>query len=140
MQRRIVFAALGFPLALIAGVVEYVFIVMVFSPSVDSWMFPIVVCVCWTIDMLLFPTIGYAWGKRRDRAARADMPARYAYSILGFPLALLTGVSAFILFATVLKSRTPGPDTSARVATAFLITLVTLLVFPLIGYVWGRRK
>ena len=141
MQRRIVFAALGFPLALIAGVAEYILIILIFSPSVDSWMFPIVVCVCWTIDMLLFPAIGYAWGKRRDRAARVAMPARYGYSNLGLPLALASGGAVTILLAVLTYQSgpyngSPGPG----FVCVLLITPAAMLIFPLIGYLWGKRK
>lgn len=131
MQRRIVFAVLGVLLALVVGLVSPIFFSLLGIIST------------YAIALLLFPAIGYAWGKRRDLASKTGMPARYAYSILGFPLALLTAGSVTILITAVLTSQSSGPyygSLGPGFVCVLLITPVAMLIFPLIGYVWGRRK
>jgi hypothetical protein len=79
MQHRIVFAALGVPLAIAAGVVTaFVIDVLSSPPGPTSWgvnFAPMIVFVLFTpVAMLVFPLIGYLWGSRKDRAALTSHP------------------------------------------------------------------
>lgn len=150
MQHRIVFAALGVPLALAVGYAALLIsgeLYFRLGIRASSWMMrnvgPLQI---WfyvsAIGLLLFPGLGYAWGKRRDLTTQAGLPARHAYCMLGFPLALAAG-GMMAIFIEVL-SAPPGPTSwganFAPLIVFVLFTPVAMLVFPVIGYVWGSRK
>jgi hypothetical protein len=150
MQRRIVFAVLGVPLAIAAGYAAFFIsgeLYFRLGIRASSWMMrnlgPLQIWFCVSaIALLLFPGLGYTWGKRRDLAAQADLPTRHAYCMLGFPLALAAGGMMAIFIAVL--SAPPGPTSwganFAPMIVFVLFTPVAMLVFPVIGYVWGSRK
>lgn len=129
MQRRYVFAALGIPLAL-AFYVEGMLMGLRLGLGLEYFIF----------FLLLFPVLGYAWGRQRDLTLPAGLPARYVYPVLGFALAPVMGLAAGLI--GVMFGRVVGGPilTIGAPIIFFLFWWVAMLIFPIIGYVWGRRK
>jgi hypothetical protein len=150
MQRRYVFAALGIPLALVAGyLAAWLSGETYFRLGLQrtSWFMthldPLRVELGVTVASLaLLPILGFRWGKRRDRVLQTALPARHAYFLLGFPLAIVAGVIAAA--CTAILSGPPGPTSwganFAPMILLYLCTPLALIAFPLAGFLWGRQK